>query len=700
MLYSCDRSFFSVAGLSGNSWIFLLFFVQGLLSCHSPSGDRISHSSYFDQAFSKADSIDPDHKEKAFAFLDSVYNVFPDPGPEDLFRKYDYKRHYFYETRKDYLRAMVYVDSQLFVIRDKSSQKGFIEDYGRALFSKGDILLEERKYSDAFLYYYQGRQIIEKTGDTCVFGEYSGRLGMVCYKQARYREAMALFKGTFNDLSHCTDKDGFAKFVYQQGQLDNIALCYGNLGVTDSALYYYDSALSYIRQNEGAFPDNGSHSRFIQTAKGVVYGNQADALYKKGEPAAAEALYRESIRINRQKEHANEDAQFTMVKLARLYLSGGKIARVGEVLDELRKSLDSLPGGEAELQWRQLQWHYSDRLRRTGAAYGYLQAYLRLKDSLEAGNKPADVNEELQHIAHEYDLALLKKQDELKTGYLTLAVLFLAMAVIIIYLVWQNWRRSRKNVTVLTSLNQRIQTQNDHMQKALSALEQSQRDNTRMMKIVAHDLRNPIGASGSIAALLLKKPDLPKDQKPLLELIHTSSQNSLELITDLLHVNTIPEEMKKEPVDMQATLQYCVELLQFKAASKRQRLLLKTVEASILGNREKIWRVISNLITNAIKFSPEGTDIEVELLLYGEGIRISVKDQGIGIPAAMKDKIFSPFTEAKRRGTAGEESFGLGLSISKQIIEAHGGKIWHENGEERGTVFYVELPGRATRSKI
>ncbi|HWK04385.1 MAG TPA: HAMP domain-containing sensor histidine kinase [Puia sp.] len=689
MKYICDRFF-----CRPSCFFVLLLFALSVSSCHSPVIPEPAHLYHFDPLFIKADSLDPDHKGRGLDFVDSVYNTFPSPGPGDLYKKYDYKRHYFYETRKDYPKAMIYVDSQLLVIRAKAGQSGFIEDYGRALFSKGDILLAERKQNEAFLNYYQGKQAIEKTVDSCLFGDYSGRLGVVCYRQGRYREAVGYFKEAFDDLGHCTGKDAFNRFVYQQGNLDNIALCYGGAGLMDSAMYYYDSTLRYIGRNGAQYLNDETHRRFIETAEGVVYGNEGDVYYKKGDLAAAEALFLKSVRINVQKEHANEDAQLTRCKLIRVYLETGRLKEAGMVLGQLRLSLDSLPGDGAEMQWRQLEWRYNDSMRQIPQAYRYLQSYLRLKDSMDAGNQPANLNEELQHIAQGYELDLLKKQDEMKTVYLVIAIVFFFMALAIILLVVQNWKRSRKNVAGLTDLNQRIVMQNDHMQKTLSALEQSQRENTRMMKIVAHDLRSPIGASGTIAGMLLKKEDLPRDQRQLLELIRTASQNSLELITDLLHVDTNPEAIKKEPVDMQTTLTYCVELLQFKAESKKQRLLLKTEPLTMLVNREKIWRVISNLITNAMKFSPEGTDIDIDMARTGDRLRISVKDRGIGIPEEMKDKIFDMFTEAKRRGTAGEESFGLGLSISKQIVEAHGGKIWYEPAREGGTIFYIELPAK------
>jgi len=128
----------------------------------------------------------------------------------------------------------------------------------------------------------------------------------------------------------------------------------------------------------------------------------------------------------------------------------------------------------------------------------------------------------------------------------------------------------------------------------------------------------------------------------------------------------------------------------------------KTPE-EILINRERIWRVISNLISNAIKFSNKGGVINIGINELENDVEIFIKDHGIGIPEKMKPMIFNMFTEAKRSGTAGEKSFGLGLSICRQIVENHGGKIWFESKPGEGTTFFIKLPkpasGKTTRSK-
>ncbi|MBK7427455.1 MAG: ATP-binding protein [Saprospiraceae bacterium] len=102
--------------------------------------------------------------------------------------------------------------------------------------------------------------------------------------------------------------------------------------------------------------------------------------------------------------------------------------------------------------------------------------------------------------------------------------------------------------------------------------------------------------------------------------------------------------------------------------------------------------MFNNLIANAIKFSPENSEIQISLKKSGQTAICKIKDQGIGIPEEIKHQIFDLFTEAKRSGTSGEQSFGLGLAISKQIIESHQGKIWFESEEDEGTTFFIELP--------
>ncbi|MBL7717195.1 MAG: hypothetical protein JNL72_00055, partial [Flavipsychrobacter sp.] len=153
--------------------------------------------------------------------------------------------------------------------------------------------------------------------------------------------------------------------------------------------------------------------------------------------------------------------------------------------------------------------------------------------------------------------------------------------------------------------------------------------------------------------------------------------------------------LEKEYTDLNDLLKTCMNLLRFRAAQKNQQLTLiqnSNKHIDIYVNKEKIIRVISNIINNAIKFTPAGGLISIQAKAQERQALILVKDQGIGIPDEYKDKIFDMFTEAKRTGTDGEKPFGLGLSISRQIVEAHNGKIWFDSTPEKGTTFYISIP--------
>jgi signal transduction histidine kinase len=309
---------------------------------------------------------------------------------------------------------------------------------------------------------------------------------------------------------------------------------------------------------------------------------------------------------------------------------------------------------------------------------------LKFIDEHEKLNNKSGVDY-LDYAIKEQQLNALTTRSNYQTALIILFFVICVLTTAVILSIRQNLYNSKL-------LNKRITTQNVQMKLAFGALEQSQADNSRMMQIVAHDLRSPLASMHSLADLLLGESSYDSDDSHMLEMIKTSAGHSLELVGDLLQVNHGNGDIEKDPVEIDEMLRYCVSLSMHKAKLKRQNIKLQTKPLIISASREKLWRVISNLIGNAIKFSPEVTEIEVNMELFADRVIISVKDQGIGIPPDLQDQIFEMFTKAKRQGTAGEQAFGLGLAISRQIVDAHDGKIWFVSNRDRGTTFYVELP--------
>ena len=672
------------------SLLIVFLFVIVNWSCTPSGNENIPKSEYTDSNINTINhSYSQPLKVSKPLLTDTVYNSLPHATIRELCNKYQLKSTYFFRN-KDYSKATLYADSMLMIIQNNGLQNKLAVFYGKAHLIKGDVFMILNDNQNAFQYYYEGKRNIEVTHDTCAYAEYAKKLAGVCYKQANYLDAAHYFREGFNDQSHCSS-NVLNKFVFQQGSLDNIALSYDKLGFTDSAIYYYKQALSYIDQHEHELPPG---NKIVEISRGVIFGNLATSYYKSGKLEDAETLFKKSILINTKKGYDNADAQLTQLKLADLYLKTKRLNEAKQVLEEIKTSLDTLPGNNTqkrrqgiEARLYKLQSDYYSHMHNPEVANNYLNAYIALKDSIDESNKKLlgiDFNKEFENIENKYAYAVLKRNDQEKTLSLYISLIIGAMGITITVLIWQSRKRLRK-------LNEQITTQNAEMQTTLSALEQSQEENTRMMKIVSHDLRSPINGIMGITSVLLKE-EHTDEQAQMLGMIRTSGANAIEFINDLLHVNSALTEMKKEPVDMVPLLQHCVDLLQFKANEKEQHIILKTEPATLVINRQKIWRVISNLVTNAIKFSPGGTTIQVTMELKPHALLISVKDHGIGIPVNLKSEIFNMFTTAMRPGTDGEQSFGLGLAISKQIIDAHNGKIWFENETGNGTIFFIELP--------
>lgn len=678
----------------------LILALFSLSSCDNSDLKKADHTAYVDMIREQAKRMmDKGEKEKALAFFDSAYQVINDPGIGDEVRKFSFRGQDYYPKTGDNYKGIAQLDSIFLILSTEALKKKYIREYSTALFQKGDLLFNIKRYNDAYQHYYRGKIIAQTIMDPCAVSEYTYRLGMVSYKQSKYSEAVNNFKQCFEDAAYCI-RD-FRNFASRQELLANIALSYSKYNMTDSSLFYSNKALAFLREEGKRFPDRKD---YIEMAEAVVSGNQAEEYYKKGDTLSAENLLKKSIATNRKKGFDIADSQVSMIKLGELYIEKRRFQESHEIAEQLKSSLDSNYNLYAETGLSKLNWKYFDKIGNREQAYIFLQQYMLLKDSLDLENRTlvsVDADREFESLEQQYNYSLLSAENNLKKNYLYVALLFSLMAIAILVLLSQNWKSSKLNVATLTNLNKQITFQNKQLEQTLDDLRQSNKDKDRILKVVAHDLRNPLGAITSIASLLIEEVNFSDEHMEFAKLMKTSSLQSMEMINDLLiaNFNYRPEEMKKDVVDMQTILKECVEQLKFKADEKDQKVNLEiAADVLILADKEKIWRVLSNLIVNAIKFSPTGSVVDVKLFERDQKMELSIKDHGIGIPDELKDKIFDAFTDAKRWGTSGEQPFGLGLSISKQIIEAHGGKIWFESDVDKGTTFYLEIPAAKEKS--
>ena len=673
-----------------------------LFSCHTnhnalpPTGNNYS----VDSLISQTQKFGPESAAQAIAFIDSSL-AGKNLTLEQKVAIYGHKSMVYREFLNNNARAELYADSALHLAGSDEAREKYPAQYELASYAKGDALFKEGKYSEAYTYYYQARLLPETHLAACAAASYSYRIAMILYKQSRFMEAARTFQESFSETDDCPEN--FSKYLKSQELLNNIALCYYKFGNDDSALLYYNKALLFIATNQ---PTHEPNNRWHDIARGVIYGNMGQIYKDQGKYDEAGKLFRQSIAINLKKGNDIWDAQSAYVKLADLFYTENKIDSMGIALKEIRKSFDAMPNFAWETEWERLMWHYAEKQNRSSDAYTYLAQYTRGKDSLEKINKAittVDASNYIKVLEKQHDIDLLTKKNDLKDHYLMLAGSCSVLLMVIGWLIWKNAQHSRKNVERLTRLNDTISSQKLQLEQALSLVEKRSEEKDRILHIVAHDLRSPI-ASIMMLSGVIKEADSKEETDKVLQFIHTACNNSLGLIAELLGAAEInnTENDVREKIDADKLVNDAVELLRMKAAEKKQTFNLQlNGEAKLFtADREKMNRVINNLLINAIKFSHDNKQITVTTLAKDKKVRIIVQDNGIGIPDRLKDKVFEKFTKAKRKGTMGEPTFGLGLSICKEIIEYYNGSIWLESKENEGTTFYLEFPAVDILSSI
>lgn len=238
-------------------------------------------------------------------------------------------------------------------------------------------------------------------------------------------------------------------------------------------------------------------------------------------------------------------------------------------------------------------------------------------------------------------------------------------------------------------------------QNARREAEIANRLRDEFMATVSHELKTPLNSILGWARML-KQGDLDEQQiQRAVTTIIKNSETQNRLIEDLLDVARIISGklvLKHETIDPRELVHDAIEIVRPSAETKQIELVQSNEEGvgdlSIDGDRSRLVQVMTNLLTNSVKFSPEGSRVEVRLFASDDRIGISVRDYGVGISREFLPLVFERFRQ-DRPSENRNGGLGLGLAIVRQLVEMHGGRVSVESGgENRGSVFTVELPAR------
>jgi PAS domain S-box-containing protein len=219
-----------------------------------------------------------------------------------------------------------------------------------------------------------------------------------------------------------------------------------------------------------------------------------------------------------------------------------------------------------------------------------------------------------------------------------------------------------------------------------------------LLSVISHELKTPVSIIKGYAGTLARE-DANWDKATLadgLAIIEEESDRLDRLITNLLEASRLQTggfQLQLCYLDLIDVAKNAVENL--KATTNKHQFILDFPEdyPPVCGDYERLWEVITNLISNAIKYSPNGGDIEINgIIADNDTVQLSVRDEGIGIPPVEQENIFDYFYRVDNRLVRQTSGTGLGLFLVKAVVEAHGGRVWVESSSGKGSKFTIELP--------
>lgn len=590
------------------------------------------------------------------------------------------------ETKGNFQKAKEYYNRALEISRRNKDYKQLI----LLLPSRGKNYISDGKLDLALECYIEAFQLSEQLNDQLLYAETSSHLGSIYLQMKLYDKALMYDKKALSLRSSMNNPEGRAK------SYNNIGKAYYELNQPDSAFYYFNQSLGLCKSigykkgmvkalnNIGKIysGQNKNDQALAFLTEALTLSNQAG--YDAGIAEASLSLanmYKSSHQINKAKDYY----QLSLTKVGK--------TNYDEIIENIYKGLFECDSSNGNYK-SALQYHIA-----------LLETEKRLLN-VENNRQLAILNISFDSERKEKDNQVLRADNELKellikrrTTFIWLIAIVLVFTITLCISIYKRFYAKKKANQLLETLNFQVTHQNTRLEILNKELEKANQEKDKLFSIISHELRNPLYWFQNLAEFLSKRyKEMPPDKvQKSLSALDESAKNAFHLMDNLLQwsrskLNRIhPKKSAKSLFELIFdTAEMFQTIIQHKEINYYNNI---PDNITIYADPDLFCCIIRNLISNAIKYTPEKGTITIECHHTGELVTIIVSDSGNGIPDTIVKRIFTGNQDSlSTPGLMQEKGSGLGLKLCKDFAELNGGNIWVKSIEGSGTQFFFTVP--------
>lgn len=507
-----------------------------------------------------------------------------------------------------------------------------------------------------------------------------------------YRDQDYLDKALELDLQVLEMRKQLDNFDDLAGSLNNVAVAYMDMEDYEKALDYFWQAVSVAKQHN------------ITNSLDLCYNNIGALYLEKSELDSAFKYFNISLGYSTPLNH-KQMMQNSMVLLGQYYLKIGNPQRAIECLERGLKLANEIQI-VYEIEWVAESLHEAyAKVGNYSKAYEIHKLYKEMADSannlatiqkitkIEAEisfNKERELEKIVQDKSELENQLKFNRARQLRDIAITIGI---ALFFILTFMYRNNRTKTRDNKI--------LQQQKAEIEKQKTQIETLNNTKDKFLAIIAHDLRNPLGGIYKLAEVVDTNYEFLSDEKlkKYIGNIRTTSDKVYELLDNLLQWALLQQgsiEVNKQEFSLDEVIRQNIELLKGVWLQKKISVVFENDgPCSVIADHKMINTVIGNLLTNALKFTPEHGKVSILVQNNRSSCIVSVTDTGVGISKADQEMLFEFGPEKSKIGKSKEKGIGLGLVLCKEFTQLNGGRIWVESEEGRGSSFYFSIPGKA-----